>query len=164
MEDGEVEEGRSMKRIVEIIQKKPAVFAWSGVLYIILLGLLKWRITPPPGAGLFLVGGAIGIYFMDGAEVFFHLTPSPFRTILFVVLFVVVSFFIVTSSGSLLAVGLVLSLYLSFVLSQIGQWKLMGNLNSWFRLGIMPPAVSVQRWLLVGFIAVFVAETVLFLR
>lgn len=153
-----------MKEILEIIQKKPAVFAWSGVAYIILLGLLKWRITPPPGAVLFLAGGALGIYFMDAAEVFFHLVPSPFRTIVFNALFVAVSFFIVTSSGSLLAMGLVLSLYLSFVLSQIGEWKLLGNLNSWYRMGVMPPAVAVQKWLLVLFVMLFVVETVLFLR
>ena len=153
-----------MDKVKEIIQKKPLFFLFISLAYLFLVGLLKWKLTPPPGAVLYLAGGAIGVYFLDVAEVFFNLHPSPFRTIVFVGAFSIVSFFIVTSSGSFVGSGLVLSLFLSLLLWQIGEWKLTGNLNSWYRMVASVPSARQQQWLLFAFIAGFLAETYFFIR
>lgn len=153
-----------MDKIKEIIQKKPLFFLLVSLAYLFLVGLLKWKLTPPPGAVLYLVGGAIGVYFLDIAEVFFNLSPSPFRSIVFVGAFSIVSFFIVTSSGSFVGSGLVLSLYLSLILWQAGQWQLTGNLNSWYTMVSFLPSLRRQQWILLVFVAIFLAETYFFIR
>jgi len=152
-----------MDKIRAIIRRKPVFFFLISIVYLLILGFLKWQIHPTPATLYFLAGGLIGVYFLDIAEEFFGVTPSPFRSIVFAVLFVLVSFFIVTSSGSLLATGLVLSLYLSLVLWQLGEWQINGNLNSWYRMLVNPVAVAVQKWLMVLFMLVFIAESALFL-
>lgn len=141
MEDGEAQEGGGMNKIIEIIKNKPAWHAWGALIYIVLVGLVKWGLQPPVGAVLFLAGGALGIYFLDLAEAFFKLTPSPFRTVQFFLVYAVASFFIVTSSGSLLAIGLVLSMYLSLLLT-----------------------IRKEKWVMVGLGLIFFIETLFFLR
>lgn len=153
-----------MEKVLEIIKKKPLIFLIVSVAYALGVGILKWRITWPPQAFLYFSGAILGVYFLDGAEVFFNLKPSPFRSIVFAVGFIMVSFFIVTSSGSFVASGLVLSLYLSLILWQVGELQIAGNLNNWYRMVAGPVSVNVQRWILFVFIAFFVLETFLFTR
>lgn len=153
-----------MDKVMEIIKKKPILFLAVSVGFALGVGILKWRITWPPQAFLYLAGAILGVYFLDGAEVFFNLKPSPFRSIVFAVGFTVVSLFIVTSSGSFVASGLVLSLYLSLILWQIGELQISGNLNSWYRMVVGQVSLSIQRWILFVFIAFFVLETFLFIR
>ena len=148
----------------EIIRKKPLLFLVVSVVYALGVGVLKWGIAWPPQAALYFGGAILGVYFLDGAEVFFHLTPSPFRSIVFVAMFALVSLFVVTSSGSYLGSGLVLSLYLSLLLWQLGEWKLVGNLTSWYRMVAGPVSVTTQRWVLVALAAIFLVETYLFIR
>ena len=132
--------------------------------YILVVGLVKWRLAPPMEALVYLAGGLLGIYFLDLAELFFKLFPSPFRSVVFQWLFVAVSFFVVTSSGSLLASGLVLSLYLTMILWQAGEWKLAGNLTSWYRMVAGPVDLGIQRWSMIAFAVIFIIETFLFIR
>lgn len=146
------------------MNKKPLVFLIVSLLCLFGVGFLKWRLTPPIEALWFVVGGAIGIYFLDAAETFFHLSPSPFHSIVFSVGFAAVSFFVITSSGSMLASGLVLSLYITLLLWQLGEWHLRGNLNEWYRMVAGPVAVGVQRWGIVVFVVLFLLETYLFVR
>lgn len=143
--------------------RKPILFILIPLAYVILIGLLKWRFRPPLESLMFLLGGAIGIYFLDAAEAFFKLTPSPFRSVVFTSLFAVVSFFVVTSANSLIASGLVLSLYVTMILGQVGEWKVSGNLNSWYQ-NTTPVPVQTQRYLLWGFAVFFLVETFLFVR
>lgn len=145
-----------------VIGKKPLFFVLISLLFLFLTGFLKWWIRPPVESLLFLGGGLLGIYFLDLAEAFFKVTPSPFRSIVFATLFAVVSFFIVTSSGSLFASGLVLSLYLTMILWQIGEWKVAGNVTSWYRMVAGPVTVQTQKWGIAAFTIVFLAETYLF--
>ncbi len=152
-----------MDKILAIIRRKPPLFLFISLGYLVLVGLIKWQVHPPLGALWFLVGGAIGVYLLDGAEVFFALTPSPFRSIVFALALALVSLFILTSSGSLLAQGLVFSLYLTLILWQAGQWQLTGNLHDWYGMVASPPPARVQRWILMVFTLVFFVETVLFL-
>jgi len=153
-----------MDKVIEIIRKKPLLFLIMSVVYALGVGVIKWGIAWPPQAFLYFGGAILGVYFLDAAEVFFHLTPSPFRSIVFAVAFTVVSFFIVTSSGSFVGSGLVLSLYLSLILWQAGELQITGNLNSWYRMVAGPVSLITQRWILFVFIAFFVIETYLFIR
>lgn len=153
-----------MDKIKELILKKPLVFLLISAVYLLGIGLLKWGIHPVVNTLWFLLGGAIGVYFLDGAELFFQLNPSPFRSVLFLVLFVVVSFFIVTSSGSTLASGLVLSLYLQMVLWQIGEWRIAGNVDSWYRMLAEPVARNIQLTIIAVFSALLILETYFFVH
>ena len=152
-----------LAKIKEIVRRKPLFFLLVSIVYLVLVGLLRWGIRPTLGEGAFFVGGIIGVYFLDVAEVFFNLNPSPFRSIVFATSFVAMSFFVVTSSGSTLAGGLVLSLYLVMILWQIGEWQIQGNVNSWYRMVAGPVSVPVQRWILIGFIILFFIVTGLFI-
>ena len=137
-----------MDNIFAIIKRKPTLFLFMSLGYLLLVGFLKWQIHPPISAIWFFVGGAVGVYFLDAAEVFFALSPSPFRSFVFLIGFVVVSLFIATSSGARIAQGLVLSLYLTLILWQIGERQLRGNLDSWY-----PPILA--QWGLPLFIIIF---------
>lgn len=148
----------------EVVQRKPLFFVVLSLAYLIVVGLMKWNIHPPVLAAFYLVGGILGIYFLDVAEVFFRLNPSPFRSVIFQWLFVATGLFVVTSSGSLLASGLVLSLYLTMILWQIGQWKIAHNLSSWYTLVAGVASAGLQRVMLVVFVVMFLVETFLFIR
>src|SRR3989304_8189632 len=123
-----------MDKIKEIISKKPQLFVIVSLVYLFLTGLVKWKLTPAASSLWYLFGGVTGIYFLDAAEAFFHLTPSPFRSVIFQALFVVVSLFVVSSSGSLFASGLVLILYLTLILIAVGELRMVGNLDSWYQM------------------------------
>ena len=153
-----------MEKIVQIINRKPILFVVVSLVYIAAVGFLKWRTAPPWESLWFVGGGMLGIYFLDIAEVFFALSPSPFRSVVFAAAFALVSFFVVTSSGSLLASGLVLSLYLALILWQIGEWQVRGNLVSWYQMIAGPVDQNIQRWGVVLFVILFIVETYLFIR
>ena len=150
--------------VKQIIARKPLIFLVISLAYLGLLGFAKWFIHPPLEALWFVLGGIIGVYVLDAAEVITNITPSPFRSIVFAGAFVIVSFFIVTSANSMLADGLVLSLYFSMVLWQIGAWKITGSLASWYRMISGPVSLSLQRWGMILFSVLFFVETLLFLR
>ena len=147
-----------------VLLKKPAFFVVVSLVYLVFVGFLKWRFAPPVTSLWYLAGGILGIYFLDIAEVFFHLSPSPFRSVVFAAAFAGVSFFVVSSSGSNIATGLVLSLYLTLILWQIGEWQIHGNLSGWYQMVAGPVAEATQRWILLAFIGLFFIESFLFIR
>jgi hypothetical protein len=153
-----------MDKVKEILLRKPSIFLVTSIVYLLLVALLKWWIHPTISTAFFLAGGVFGIYFLDTAEVIFSVHPSPFRTIVFVVLFGLVSFFVITSSGSMVAIGLVLSIFLTIHLWQIGELSLMKNLNSWYRMIADPVSPSVQKIMLSVTAILFFVETVIFVR
>jgi hypothetical protein len=153
-----------MNKITAIISRKPLLFLFLSLGYLIFVGFVKWYIHPPLTAAWFILGGVIGVYLLDAAEVFFAINPSPFRSIVFTGAFVVLSLFIVTSANNMLADGLVLSLYLSLVLWQIGHWQITGNLNAWYSMVEGPVSVSFQKMGMIIFTALFFVETWVFLR
>lgn len=153
-----------MEKIKLIVTRKPAMFVVIAAIYLALTSLFKWGLQFSPNFIWYLLGGFIGIYFLDIAEVFFNLIPSPFRSIIFVVLFAIVSFFIITSSGSFLAMGLVLSLSLTLLLWQLGEWQIHKNLNSWYSVISGTVSMQVQQIGMVAYFVTFVIETLLFLR
>jgi hypothetical protein len=153
-----------MEKIKAIIQRKPLLFLLISTAYLLLIGFLKWNVHPTAGSVTFLIGGLLGIYFLDIAEVFFALQPSPFRSIIFVAGLIIVSLFVITSSGSMLASGLVLSLFLTLLLWQVGEWELHKNLNDWYRMIAGPVDVKTQQWILWATVVICIVETFLFIR
>lgn len=151
-----------MNEFLLVVSRKPPLFLIVSLLFLALTVFLKWGLHPSVDAIYYASGVLLGVFFLDIAEVFFNLTPSPFRTIVFAVGFAVVSFFIVSSSDSHLAKGLVLSLYLTLLLWQLGEWQVRGNLTSWYAMVAGDVTVSIQQWVLIGFLVLFLVETYLF--
>ncbi len=153
-----------MNKLIQIIQKKSSGIVVLSLVYFLLIGFAKWRFAPSIPTLLFFTGAVIGMYLLNIAEEFFHLSPSPFRSIVFMAGFVLVSLFMVTSTGSLLGTGLVLSVYLTLLFWQLAEWKEKGNLNRWYSMIAGSLSYDMQRLVLGGCIVLFVVETVLFLR
>lgn len=153
-----------MENINAIIRQKPRIFIYVTLVYFLSVGIIKWITQPSLEAVWFFLGGAIGLFFLDAAEVFFALQPSPFRSVVFGALFAVVAFFVVTSSTGTIGSGLVLSIFLQMLLWQIGEWRMKGNTDSWYRMvaGIVP--VATQRSILIISAVLFFVETFIFIR
>ncbi len=153
-----------MDKIITILQRKSSGIVLLHLVYFLLIGFLKWRFAPSIPTLLFFTGAVLGIYLLNIAEAFFGLAPSPFRSIVFVAGFVLVSLFVITSTGSMLGIGLILSLYITLIVWQLAEWQEKGNLNRWYSMiaGSLP--FDTQRLILGGFIVLFVIETFLFLR
>lgn len=153
-----------MDKVQALIRQKSRIYVYVTLVYLLSVGVLKWILHPSIDALWFFMGGAIGLYFLDAAEVFFALVPSPFRSIVFGTLFAIVAFFVVTSSSGTIGSGLVLSVYLQMVLWQIGEWKLNGHINGWYRMIADPVSPSTQRAILIGFCLFFLIISYLFIR
>lgn len=57
-----------------------------------------------------------------------------FHTALFQLVFVILSFLVITSSGSIFGRGLVLAFLIHLLIDQIIDYVEIGNLNNWFRI------------------------------
>jgi len=152
-----------MKTIINIVRKKPSMFVVVGIIYIVLVALLKWPLQFSFQVVWFIFGAAIGIYFLNIAEHYFGISPSPFRTVIFQALFVLLSMFIVTSSREAFVVGLVLSLYLQIALLQIGEFRLRGRLNSWYQMVSGEVPRSIQKLIIISYVVIFIIETYIFI-
>lgn len=153
-----------MDKLKEIIRRKPLPFLIASICYILIVLLIKWGIHPTLSTLSFVVGGVLGLYFLDIAEVVFEVHPSPFRTIVFQALFALVSFFVITSSGSMLASGLVLCIFLTLHLWQAGEWSLVHNLQSWYRMFNGTVTTQMQQIILYTSAFIFIIETIIFIR
>lgn len=153
-----------MDKIVALIRQKPRVFVYASCAYLLFVMMIKWLFHPSLDALWFFLGGILGMYFLDAAELFFALHPSPFRSIVFGTLFAVVTFFVVTSSTSVIGMGLVLSLYLQLLLWQVGEWNMVGNLNSWYTMVAGPVSLSAQRSVFAVSVVIFLVVTYLGIR
>gem|GEM_PF-558737 len=154
----------SMQKLLSFLRSKPFFFFWISILYIVVLYLVKWNIHPTIQALFFGIGSFIGMYFLEAAERFFHLNPSPFRSVVFVVLFSAVSFFVITSSVSYVASGLVLSIFLTLVLWQYGELATVKSLNRWYLMLADPVSPRMQIGVLYIQLLFFVVQTVIFLK
>ncbi len=151
-----------MDKILAIIKRKSPVLFAITVVYLLLVGVLKWGVQVNVTVLSYAAGGILGIFFLDAAEVFFNLQPSPFRTIIFAAGLALISFFVVTSTGSILGIGLVLSIYLSLLLVQVAELQTRGNLNSWLWMVHVPVSERSQKLLFGIFLLIFVLETYIF--
>ena len=153
-----------MQKLLSFLRCKPFFFFWISIIYIVVLYMVKWNIHPTIDALLFILGSLIGMYFLEAAERFFHLNPSPFRSIVFVALFSAVSFFVITSSVSYVASGLVLSIFLTLVLWQYGELATLKNLNRWYLMLADPVSSRMQIGVLYIQLLFFILQTVIFLK
>lgn len=103
-----------------------------SLIYLIFLSLFHWNFRPSLEILFFLAGGLLGVYFLDLADVLFKISPSPFKNILFQAIFVPFSLFVLTSSGSLFGIGLVLSIFGNMLFGQWQEFGRSGNIGSWF--------------------------------
>jgi hypothetical protein len=153
-----------MEKIKQLIKRKPmSILLYTGV-YLVILGFLHWKLKPDITIAYYLAGGLLGIYFMDIAELIFDIKPSPFHSIVFLALFAVVSFFVVTSSGNMFAIGLVLSLFFNLLLAQVSEWMTRHDLSSWFTMVASPVSPRMQFWIMVVTAFVLIFESVIFIR
>jgi hypothetical protein len=77
------------------------------------------------------------------AETRYERTRLVFHTALFQLIFLVLTFLIVTSSGSLLGKGLVLAFSLHLLVDQLVDFMTIGNLSTWFRS--FPIAITLDK-------------------
>jgi len=152
-----------MEKVKTIILRKPQIFLLLTVFYILVLGILKWQLKPPWETLLYFLGGILGVYFMDIAEMIFDVKPSPFHSIVFVGLLTIVSFFVVTSSGNMLAIGLVLSLLFNMLLLLWFDWNSHKNLSSWYQVVDIVPSPRLQWWGMVLFGLLIVYMSIIFI-
>lgn len=153
-----------MEILRQIIRRKSAIFLAYSIAYLVVVALARWIFAPSWDIAWFMGGGLLGVYFLDAAELFFALSPSPFRSIVFLTLFVIVGFFVVSSGGSVFASALVLSLYAQLLFWQAGQWRLTGTLSSWYSMVAGPVPLLVQRNILIGLVVLFMFLTYIFIR
>ena len=153
-----------MQNLLSFLRSKPTFFLWITLGYILFVYFLKWNIHPVLNAAFFLSGALIGMYFLEAAERFFHLNPSPFRSVVFAVLFAAVSFFVVTSSGSYFASGLVLTIFLTLILWQFGEWATVKNLHRWYQMLADPVTPKTELLLLWIGLFFFVLQTFIFIQ
>lgn len=153
-----------MELLRQLIRRKPQIFLILSLVFLVISGLLKWHTSFVWAMVWYVLGGVFGVYFLDAAELFFAVSPSPFRSIFFMSLYSLVGFFVVSSSANAFGSGVVLVVYLQLLLWQYGQWKIQGNLDSWFRVSAGSVPIATQRVALLIFVAVFFMQTYFFIR
>lgn len=72
-----------------------------------------------------------------------------FHTAFFQVLFLVLTYLVITSSGSIFGRGLVLAFSLSLFIDQVIEFMETGSISSWFRQTSISLSKEQQRWYLV---------------
>ncbi len=144
------------------ILQKPVLLVAVPLLYFILVIFSKWRFSLSFDILFFLFGGVVSIYAIDVAEMIAKIRPSPFRSIGFVIGLVIVGFYVLTSTVSMIASGLVLGLLLNILLFQISEWKVKKHLDSWYQMvgSSIPPSVQQAGIFLLGI--VFLLQTIIF--
>jgi hypothetical protein len=157
-------DSRYMNNIKDIFIKKSPTYIVISLIYLILLVILKWQIHLDWDTLWFVLGGILGIYFIDLAELVFAVKPSPFRSVVFLMGLVIVSVFIITSSVGQVARGLVLTISLTLLFSQINDWQKQHHLDNWYSLIAVPVARNVQLIVLLIYSGFFVLESLLFIR
>ena len=153
-----------MELLRQLIRRKPRIFLIISLVFLLISGVLKWHTSFVWVMVWYLLGGVAGVYFMDAAELFFAVSPSPFRSIFFVSLYSIVGFFVVSSSANAFGSGVVLIVYLQLLLWMYGQWKIQGNIDTWFRASSGSVPIPTQRVAVTIFIAVFLMQTYFFIR
>lgn len=148
---------------VQKILKKPSLLVIIPIIYFFVVILSKWQLSLPLGALLFFLGGLLGIYLLDIAETLFNVSPSPFRTTLFVMGLCIVGIYTITSTREMIATGIVLGLTVSIFLYQVSEWRIRKNLDSWYKMFFASQSLRVQQLGLVLLGIVLLAETILFI-
>jgi len=153
----------TLQPVIDRIVKKPTLLVIIPIMYFFLVLFAKWQLSLPVGALWFFLGGIIGIYSVDVVEEFFHVSPSPFRSMMCVIGLFIVGFYTITSTREMIPSGMVLSLSLTLFLFQVSEWRIRKNLDSWYVMFFGSAKRNVQRIVLIVTAAVFLLETMMFI-
>lgn len=122
------------------------------LLVSLLLAVLRSRLQVTLDIVWFMMGAFAGTLFVPAVDKLLPPQSIPAtRSILFILGFCAVSFFVVTSATGTLAQGLVIALGLSLLLVQIEEYSKVGNLASWYRLLAHVPSGRTQLTILWGY-------------
>jgi hypothetical protein len=136
--------------------------------YVLATMLFHWLLTFDWGVLFYILGAAIGLHLFELTEQFIlaknPATPqqpvaSPLRRNSVQLLLVVVSIFVLSSTGSTIGAGLVLLMNLRLLDLQYTQFQKTGALSGWFPEGTPK---TTQTWYLYGMAMLFIVETLLF--
>lgn len=149
--------------IKDIVRLKPFQYVVINSVILLFIGFFHWYRNISFDVFWFLLGGVFGIYFIDVADGIVSMRPSPFRSVIFQILFAIISFFLITSSTSYFAIGLVLSSFIQMLLIQLDEWKRLRNLDSWYHMIDVNVGPSIQRNILAGFFVLLGVQILLFI-
>jgi hypothetical protein len=151
-----------MNKLKNIIYSKNSSVIGFGLVYIILILIFKWGIKPNFNAVFFALGSVTGLFILDISEALFNIEPSPFRSVIFYVGFILVSLFVTSSSGNPLVSGMVLLMYINMIVILAGEFKSKGNIDSFFRSLNLNMTILVQKITVIMFTFIFLIESIIF--
>ncbi len=134
-------------------------------LYFLLTAILKWGVHPDWLILLYGLGAGVGLMIFEILEQYIFAgtnetaVSSPLRSGLVQMIIIVVSFFVLTSTGSKLGAGLVLFLQLRLLDLQNSELEKFGSLTHWS----VSSSKQVSLWYLIAVLITFLIETVIFI-
>lgn len=153
-----------MDRIKNIVLSKSRNIIGYTLIYIIFIYIARWRLTFNFDGLLILAGAVVGIFILDIAEDVVRTNPSPFRSVLFYAAFLPVCLFIVSSSNSAAAAGLVLALHITMIANIRKDLATDGQINKYFTYLKVDLTPQNQKNLIVLFALFLAVETLIFVR
>ena len=146
---------------MEKLRLSKKTYLWA-LGYFLLTTLCKWRLSPDLTILLYYAGGLIGLHLLEITETMMKLEKSPFRTVFFQVILVILTFFVVSSSASRLGSGVVLFFSLRLLYLQIEAFKNQ-TFGLWFPVAYSQLTKTNHRYYLYFISFIFALETVLFI-
>lgn len=141
--------------------------------YLVVTSVVKWRLNPDLWILFYFAGGIIGLHLLDLLEQFLAKQPSmntlpvrghsPLRSAFVQLLLVPVTFFVITSTNSLIGAGIVLLLNFHFLFLQHEERQQGGNLTAWLRNLFDPVDDRTVNWYLYGVTGIFLVESIIFM-
>ncbi len=141
-----------------------AMSAGPTVVFVLLASLIKWHFGYHPQMVLFVVGSALGLFLLEIAEGLFVQKQSIFRTLITEMVFIPLSFFVITSSTGLVGKGLVLAFLLRILTEQVYEYRQTKKLSSWFSGTAFVQNQQTDFLIMIGGGVVFCIEAFLFLE
>ncbi|HCS78654.1 TPA: hypothetical protein DIV55_02825 [Patescibacteria group bacterium] len=155
------------------IQKLAAYEYLLAGAYLVVTSIVKWRLSPDLWILFYFAGGMIGLHLLDLLEQFLSKQPSmsavplrthsPLRSSFVQLLLVPITFFVITSTNSLIGAGMVLMLNFHFLYLQHEERQQGGNLTLWLRNIFDPVDARTVNWYLYGMTGIFLAESIIFM-
>jgi len=154
----------------------PKLAAYEYLLagaYLVVTSIVKWRLSPDLWILFYFAGGMIGLHLLDLLEQFLSKQPSmnavplrthsPLRSAFMQLLLVPLTFFVVTSTNSLIGAGTVLMLNFHFLYLQHEEKQQGGSLTGWLRNLFDPVDSKTTNWYLYGVTGIFLIESIIFM-
>lgn len=114
------------------IKLPPSASSIAAIVYAVVMVFLKWGTELTFDAVFLVVGILIGLVLLDVVDSLFPSAKPLLHSVVGAVIIGIAGFFVVTSSGSILGSGVVLSLLLRVLSEQITEYMATGQIMSWF--------------------------------